>query len=135
MSVVLSQMDKPAEAIAASRRGLEVMNALAAAHPDNRLYQEYAYEHTDVIGDYFEALEITSRLRVITNGLSPASRRHLPRIPTTQTRSSGWATAKAALEKSRSRAAKSLLVWTTSETGYGLHWRSTAPIPRRIATS
>jgi eukaryotic-like serine/threonine-protein kinase len=56
LSVVLSQMNKPAQAIAAARRGLEVMNALAAAHPDNRLYREYAYEHTEVIGDYFEAL-------------------------------------------------------------------------------
>ena len=39
MSVVLSQMGEPAQAIVASRRGLEVMNELSAAHPDNRLYQ------------------------------------------------------------------------------------------------
>jgi tetratricopeptide (TPR) repeat protein len=56
MSIVLSQKGEPAQAILASRRGLAVMDALAAAHPDNRLYQEYAYEHTDTIGDYFEAL-------------------------------------------------------------------------------
>ena len=56
MSVVLSQMGEPAQAIVAARQGLEVMNALAAAHPDNRLYQEYAYEHTEVIGDYLETL-------------------------------------------------------------------------------
>jgi serine/threonine protein kinase len=56
MSLVLSEMDEPAEAIVAARRGLEVMNALAAAHPENRLYREYAYEHTDKIGDYFEDL-------------------------------------------------------------------------------
>jgi eukaryotic-like serine/threonine-protein kinase len=56
MSIVLSQMGEPAQAIVASRRGLDVMNALASAHPDNRLYQEYAYEHSDSIGDYFEAL-------------------------------------------------------------------------------
>lgn len=56
MSLVLEEMDEPAEAIVAARRGLEVMNALAAAHPDNRLYREYAYEHTDKIGDYSEDL-------------------------------------------------------------------------------
>ncbi|MGB9244478.1 MAG: serine/threonine-protein kinase [Candidatus Acidiferrales bacterium] len=56
MSVVLSQLGEPAQAIVVARQGLEVMNALAAAHPDNRLYQEYAYEHTEVIGDYLETL-------------------------------------------------------------------------------
>lgn len=56
ISIVLSEMGRPAEAIAAARQGLNVMNALAAAHPDNRLFQEYIYEHTDVIGSYFEQL-------------------------------------------------------------------------------
>jgi eukaryotic-like serine/threonine-protein kinase len=56
LSTVLSETGRPAEAIAAARQGLSVMNVLAAAHPDNRLFQEYTYEHTDVIGSYFEQM-------------------------------------------------------------------------------
>lgn len=56
ISTVLSEMGRPVDAIAAARQGLNVMNALAAAHPGNRLFQEYTYEHTDVIGSYFEQM-------------------------------------------------------------------------------
>jgi non-specific serine/threonine protein kinase/serine/threonine-protein kinase len=56
ISIVLAEMGRPAEAIAETRQGLNVMNALAVAHPDNRLFQEYIYEHMDVIAGYFEQM-------------------------------------------------------------------------------
>jgi len=56
IGIVLSQMGRPAEAIAAARQGLNVMNMLAGAHPDDRLFREYIYEHMDVIADYFEKM-------------------------------------------------------------------------------
>ena len=113
MSLVLEEMDEPAEAIVAARRGLEVMNALAAAHPDNRLYREYAMNIRTKSATISRIWETTSKRRAITKGPSPASGRHLRLIPTTRIRRSGWVSAKAALERSKSRTAKSLPVWKT----------------------
>ncbi len=56
IGTVLSEMAQPAEAIAATRKGLDVMNALADAHPKDRLFKEYTFEHTDVIASYFEQM-------------------------------------------------------------------------------
>ena len=91
----------------AARRGLEVMNALAAARPDNRLYREYAYEHTDKTTTV-QRWETTSKRRAITKRPSPGFQQHGLLIPTTRIRRSGWVSAKAALERFKSRTAKSL---------------------------
>ncbi|MGH9572837.1 MAG: protein kinase domain-containing protein [Candidatus Acidiferrales bacterium] len=56
IGTVFSEMGRPADAIAATRQGLDVMNALAAAHPKDRLFKEYVFEHTDVIASYFEQM-------------------------------------------------------------------------------
>ena len=56
IGTILSEMGRPAEAIAATRQGLDVMNALAAAHPKDRLFKEYVFEHTNVIASYFEQM-------------------------------------------------------------------------------
>ncbi|HKV48726.1 MAG TPA: serine/threonine-protein kinase [Candidatus Acidoferrales bacterium] len=56
IGTVLSEMGRPADAIAATRQGLDVMSALAAAHPKDRLFKEYVFEHTDVIASYFEQM-------------------------------------------------------------------------------
>jgi len=56
IGTVFSEMGRPADAIAATRQGLDVMNALAAAHPKDRSFREYVFEHTDVIASYFEQM-------------------------------------------------------------------------------
>ena len=87
------------------------MNALAAAHPDNRLYQEYAYEHTEVIGDS-ETLGDHVQAESYTKRPSPASG-DISSDPNDANRRSGWVSPKAVLERSKSRTAKSLPVWKT----------------------
>ncbi len=56
IGTVFSDMGRAAEAIAATRQGLEVMNALASAHPKDRLFKEYVFEHTNVMASYFEQM-------------------------------------------------------------------------------
>ncbi|HKQ86897.1 MAG TPA: protein kinase [Candidatus Acidoferrales bacterium] len=56
IGTILSEMGQPADAITATRQGLDVMNALAAAHPKDRLFKEYVFEHTNVIASYFEQM-------------------------------------------------------------------------------
>jgi len=56
IGTVFSEMGRPADAIAATRQGLDVMNTLAAAHPKDRSFREYVFEHTDVIASYFEQM-------------------------------------------------------------------------------
>ena len=134
MSLVLEEMDEPAEAIVAARRGLEVMDALAAAHPDNRLYREYAYEHTDKIGDYSEDLgdhvQAESYYKKALAGFRATSS-----SDPNDANSKVGGECESTLERFKSRTAKSLPVWKTPELDCSLRWNSIAPIPRRITTS
>ena len=85
-----------------------------------------------MIGDYLEALGDHVQAETYYKRALAGFKATSASIPTTQIRSSGSATAKAVLEKSRSKVAKSLAAWKTSAAGCGSPWRFMMQSPRGI---